>query len=61
MLVDKTNFGAVLYNPTNFYYRFEETSNYWSVKQLNEYQFFFAFHWSPSDTPPPESQCITVQ
>ena len=54
MLVDKTNFGLVLYIHTNFY-RFEETS----IGQLNEYQFFSAFHWSTSDTPP-ASQRITV-
>ena len=30
------------------------------IGQLNEYQFFSAFHWSNSDTPP-ASQCITVQ
>ena len=51
MLVDKTNFGLVLYNHANFY-RFEESSN--------EYQFFSAFHWSTTDTPP-ASQCIAVQ
>ena len=32
MLVDKTNFGLVLYNHVNFY-RFEETSRYRSVKR----------------------------
>ena len=32
MLVDKTNFGLMLYNHANFY-RFGETSNYWSVKR----------------------------
>ena len=31
MLVDKTNFGLVLYNHSNFY-RFEIPSSYWSVK-----------------------------
>ena len=30
------------------------------IGQLNEYQFFIAFLWSTSDTPP-ASQCITVQ
>ena len=30
------------------------------IGQLNEYQFFSAFHWSTSGTPP-ASQCITVQ
>ena len=33
MLVDKTNFGLVLYNHVNFY-RFEKTSSYWSVKRI---------------------------
>ena len=46
MLVEKTNFGLVLYNYANFY-PFEETSSYWLVK---EYQFFSAFHWATSDT-----------
>ena len=55
MLADKTNFGLVLYNHANFY-RFEELSGYWSV---NKYQFFSAFHWSTSNTPP-ASQC-TIQ
>ena len=32
MLVDKTNFGLVIYNNANFY-RFEELSSYWSVKR----------------------------
>ena len=39
MLVDKTNFGLVLYNQTNFY-QFEETSSYWSVKRIS---FFLCF------------------
>ena len=39
MLVDKTNFGEVLYNPTNFY-RFEETSSYWSVKRISVFLCF---------------------
>ena len=30
------------------------------IGQLNEYQFFSAFHWSTSDTPL-ASQCITRQ
>ena len=34
MLVDKTNFGLVLYNHANFY-GFEETSSYWSVKRMS--------------------------
>ena len=54
MLVDKTNFGLVIYNHAKIY-RFEETSS-----QSNEYQFFSAFHWSTSDAPP-APQCITVQ
>ena len=33
MLVDKTNFGLVIYNHTSFY-PFEEPSSYWSVKQI---------------------------
>ena len=56
MLVDKTNFGLVLYNHANFY-RFEETSSYWSVKRIS---VFSAFHWSASDQPA-ASQCISVQ
>ena len=32
-LVDKTNSGLVLYNRANFY-GFEESSSYWSVKQI---------------------------
>ena len=31
MSVDKTDFGLALYNHANFY-RFEETSTYWSVE-----------------------------
>ena len=34
MLVDKTNFGLVLYNHANFY-RFEEISSYWSVERIS--------------------------
>ena len=30
MLVDKTNFGLVIYNHANFY-QFEKTCSYWSV------------------------------
>ena len=30
------------------------------IGQLNDYQFFSAFHWSTRDTPP-ISQCIAVQ
>ena len=33
MLVDKTNFGSVIYKHANFY-RFEKTSSYWSVKRI---------------------------
>ena len=33
--------------------------NHLVIGQLNEYQFFSAFHWSTSGTPP-ASQCITV-
>ena len=57
MLVEKTKFGIVLCNQTNFY-RFEESSSYWSVKRISV--FFSSFHWSTSDTPP-ASQCITVE
>ena len=39
MLVDKTNIGVVLYNPTNFY-RFEETSSNWSVKRVSVFLCF---------------------
>ena len=42
MLVDKINFGLVLYYHANFY-PFEELSSYWSVKQIS---VFSAFHWS---------------
>ena len=55
MLVDKTNFGLVLYNQANFHH-FEETSSYWLAKKI---LVFSAFHWSTSDTPP-ASQSITV-
>ena len=33
MLVDKTNFSLAFYNHANFY-RFEETSSYWSIKRI---------------------------
>ena len=36
MLVDKTNFGLVLYN----FYQFEETSSYWSVEQISVFLCF---------------------
>ena len=39
MLVDKTNFGLVLYNHADFN-RFEETSSYWSVKQISVFHCF---------------------
>ena len=39
MLVDKTNFGLVLYNHANFY-RFEKTSSYWSVKRISVFLCF---------------------
>ena len=44
MLVDKTNFDVVLYNPTNFY-QSEETSSYWSVKRISV--FFLLFIGQP--------------
>ena len=56
MSVDQTDFGLVLYNHANLY-RFEE---HLVTGRLNKYQFFSAFHWSTSDTPP-APQCITVQ
>ena len=55
MLVDETNFDLVLYNHATFI----GLRKHLVIGQLNEYQFFFAFHWSTSDTPP-ASQCITV-
>ena len=39
MLVDKTNFGLVLYNHDNFC-RFEESSSYWSVKRISVFLCF---------------------
>ena len=39
MLVDKTNFGLVNYNHVNFY-RFEETSSYWSVRRISAFLCF---------------------
>ena len=56
MLVDKTNFGLVIYN----YFNFIGLRNNLVIGQLNEYKFFCAFHWSTSNTPL-ASQCITVQ
>ena len=39
MLVDKTNFGSVIYNHANFY-RFEETSSYWLVERISTFLCF---------------------
>ena len=39
ILVDKTNFGLVLYNPASFY-RFGESSSYWSVKRRSVFLCF---------------------
>ena len=39
MLVDKTNFGLVLYKHANLY-RFEKTSSYWSVKRISVFLCF---------------------
>ena len=39
MLVDKTNFGLVLYKHANFY-RFAETSSYWLVKRISVFLCF---------------------
>ena len=55
MLVDETNFGLVLYNNANF----KGLRKHLVIGQLNEYQFFSAFHWSTSD-PPPASQCTNI-
>ena len=38
MLVDETNFGLLLYNHANFY-RFEETSSYWSVTRRSVFLY----------------------
>ena len=40
MLVDKTNFGLVIYNYTNFY-RFKESFSYWSVKRILVFSLLF--------------------
>ena len=56
MLVDKTNFGLVLYNHADLYW-LEETSSYWSVKRIS---VFLCFLLTASDTPP-ASQFTTVQ
>ena len=39
MLVGKTSFGLGIYNHTNFY-RFVETSSYWSVKRISLFLCF---------------------
>ena len=39
ILVDKTNFDLVLNNHADFY-RFEETSSYWSVKRISVFLCF---------------------
>ena len=53
MSVDKTDFGLVLCNHANFY-RFEETSSYWSVKRISV--FLCISLVNQRHTP-----CITVQ
>ena len=40
ILVDKTNFGLVIYNHANFY-RFEESFSYWSVKRISVFSLLF--------------------
>ena len=39
MLADKTYFDLVIYNHANFY-RFEESSKYWSVKRISGFLCF---------------------
>ena len=39
MLVDKTNFGLVLYYHI-YFYRFDEPSSYWSVKRISVFLCF---------------------
>ena len=39
-VADKTIFGLVLYNSANFY-RFEESSSYWSVKGISVFSLLF--------------------
>ena len=56
ILVFKTNFGLVPIITPNFI----GLRKHLLIGQLNEHQFFSAFHWSTSDTPP-ASQCITIQ
>ena len=53
----KNEFETVVVNKPSV---FEPLKFYLVIGQLNEYQFFSAFHWSTSDTPP-ASQCITIQ
>ena len=57
LLVDKTNFGLFLYNHANFY-RFEETSSYWSVNRISV-SLSRLFIGQPAI--PPASLCVTVQ
>ena len=45
MLVDKPNFGLVLYTHTTFI----GLRKHLVISQLNEYQIFSAFHWSTSN------------
>ena len=56
ILIDKTNFGLLIYNHANFYWC-DKPSIYWSVKGIS---VFSAFHWPTSDTPL-ALQCITIQ
>ena len=51
-LVDKTNFGLVIDNHANFY-RFEETSSYWSVKRISVFLCFSSVNQR-------HTSCITV-
>ena len=50
--VDKTDFGLVIYNHANFY-RFEETSSYWSVKRISVFLCFSLVNQR-------HTSCITV-
>ena len=52
MSVDKTDFGLVLYHHANFN-RFEETSSYWSVKQISVFLCFSLVNQR-------HTSCITV-
>ena len=52
MSVDKTDFGLVLYNHANFN-RLEETSSYWSVKQISVFLCFSLVNQR-------HTSCITV-